>query len=177
MPPAALAVGGPVGPQLRAQRALAGLAKSRTAHVRRIFQHRPDHTAFPHGAPCPGPFASLHQALTDLANREPVAPDRGKDLADYPRLLRQHVIARLSASVVFIDIPVAIRRAAQDIDRSRARRMEFAPAMAFDNLARSYSAIIPCTCRRRSSSGLRPSSRFKKMTSTPNRRNSSTSKT
>ena len=44
-------------------------------------------------------------------------------------------------------------------------------------LARSYSAIMPCTCKSSSSSGVSPSSRFKKTTSTPPRRNSSMSKT
>jgi hypothetical protein len=44
-------------------------------------------------------------------------------------------------------------------------------------LARSYSATMPCTWSRRSSSGLWPRGRFKNTTSTPRRRHSSSSKT
>src|SRR5262249_58739537 len=116
------------GSRFRARRALPSLPKGGTAHIRWIFQDGPDHPPFPYKTAGACPFAGLHQASADLADREPVAPHPGKDVAPHPRLLGEHVIARLSATVVLIHIPVAIRGAAQHMNRAGACRMEFTPA-------------------------------------------------
>jgi hypothetical protein len=124
----------PLRPQFGAQGPLPGFPKGRTAHIRGIFQDGPDHTPFPHETAGARPFAGLHEASADLADREPVASHPRKDLAHHPRLLGKHVITRLAATVVLGNIAVAIRRAAEDIDGPCTGGVEFPPAVALDNL-------------------------------------------
>lgn len=114
--------------------ALPGLATGRTAPIRRIFQHRPDHPPLPHEAAGARPFARLPEPATDCADGEALATDPLKDVADHAGLLGEEVRACGPPAVMLVAVAIAIGRATEPMDRPRARRMEFAPALAFDNL-------------------------------------------
>ena len=113
------------------------------------------------------PLTRLGEAATDLANRQAVPADPGKDLADHAGFVREDLIAGLPAPLILGHIAVPIGRAAQHIDRPAVAACRLPRRCRSMILARSYSAIMPCTCSSRSSSGLWPKARFKKMTSTP----------
>jgi hypothetical protein len=55
-------------------------------------------------------------------------------LPDHAGLLREEVIARLASAVMLADVAVARGRATEPIDRPQTGRVEFAPAVPFDNL-------------------------------------------
>jgi retron-type reverse transcriptase len=124
----------PLWPEFWAQRALARLAESGAAHRGRIGPQRPDDPALPHGAPCPRPFARLHEPTTDFADGEPLAANPRKDLADDAGFVGDEVIARLAPAVMLTDRAIAIRRATEHIDRPGPGGMEFAPAVALKDL-------------------------------------------
>src|SRR6516165_6564843 len=123
-----------LSPELWAQRALTRFAKGRTAHIGRIGQHRPDHAALPYGTPRPRPCARPHESAADFADGEPLAANPLKDLADDASFIGDEVIARLAPALMFGDITVAIGRATEHVDRPHTGRVEFAPAVAFDDL-------------------------------------------
>src|SRR5262249_8263399 len=124
----------PLRPQFGAQRPLSGLPKSRTARIRRILHHRPDHTPFPHQAAGAGPFARPHEPATDFADGEAFTADPLEDLADHASFIRDEVIAGLAPTVMLTDVAVAIGRTTEHVDRPHTGRVEFASAVAFGNL-------------------------------------------
>src|SRR5215475_4774453 len=90
---------GPValGAQPGPQRCLARLAKRRGPLIGGILQEAPHHTPIPHGLARAGHFARLREPTTDLANRQAVVADPGKDLADQAGFVREDLIAGLPA--------------------------------------------------------------------------------
>jgi hypothetical protein len=124
----------PLRPQFGAQRPLPGLPEGRTAHIRRIFQYRPDHTPFPHEAACARPLARLHEPATDVADGQSLTADPLEDLVNHAGLIRDEVIACVAPTGMLADVAVAIGGATEHIDRPHPGRVEFAPSVAFDNL-------------------------------------------
>src|SRR5215467_8776487 len=127
---------GPValGAQPRPQRLQAGLAKRRRPLIGRILQDAPHDTAIPDGFAGARPLPGLGEAATDLANRQTVAADPRKDLADHAGFVRQNLIAGLPAPLIFGHIAVPIGRAAQHIHRPDVCRVALPAPVAFDNL-------------------------------------------
>jgi hypothetical protein len=121
-------------PQARSQRFLARLAKGRRAQIRRMLSHPPDHTAIPDPLPRAGDLACPREPATDLANRQAVAADPVKPLADQSGFLWNEVRARLSTPLVCRDVAVAIGRSAEHMHRAHPRRMPLATAVAFHDL-------------------------------------------
>src|SRR5215831_7855282 len=127
---------GPIalGPQPGPQRLQAGLAKRRAALIGWIFQDAPYHTAIPHGLAGAGHLACLGQPTADLANRQAVLADPGKDFADHTGLVRDDLIAGLSAPLVLGDIAVPIGGAAEHVDGPDLGRMALATPMPLNDL-------------------------------------------
>src|SRR5215831_3871248 len=125
-----MALGSQPGPQ----GLQAGLAKRRGSLIGRILQEAPHDTPIPDGFAGAGHLASLRQPATDLANRQAVAADPGKDLADHAGFVRQDLIAGLPPSLVLGHIAVPIGRAAQHLHRPDAGRMPLPTPVAFDDL-------------------------------------------
>src|SRR4029434_2000344 len=124
----------PLRPQARVQRLWAGLAQGRRAHRGRRFSHPPDHTALPAPLARARHLARPREPATALANRQAVATAPGQPLADQTGFVWHDVIARLSTSLVFRDVTVAIRRAAQHMHGTGPCCMPLATPMACDAL-------------------------------------------
>ena len=101
---------------------------------RRDCADPPDHTALPHRPPGARALARFGETATHLANGHTVPTHPVEDLADDPGFLREDLIARLAPSGMLVDIAVAIRRPAQDIDLAGPCGMQLAPPMPFENL-------------------------------------------
>jgi hypothetical protein len=94
---------GPValGPQPGPQWLQAGLAKHRGALRGRILQDAPPDTPIPDGCAGARPLPGRGQAATDLANRQAVATNPGKNLADHAGFVREALIAGLPTPLSF----------------------------------------------------------------------------
>ena len=55
-------------------------------------------------------------------------------MTDDPGFLRENLIARLATARMLVNIAIAIRRPAQDIDHAGPGGMQLAPPMPFENL-------------------------------------------
>jgi hypothetical protein len=78
--------------------------------------------------------ALLLQPPADLTDRAAVAPDPGEDLPHHARLVLDDLVRRLAAALAPADVAVAVGRAAQDVHRAAARRVELAAAAALEDL-------------------------------------------
>src|SRR5262249_51660404 len=85
-----------LGPQPGPQRLQARLAKRCCPLIGRVFQDAPHDTAIPDRLAGAGYLAGESEAATDLANRQAVAADPCKDLADDTSFVREDLIARLA---------------------------------------------------------------------------------
>ena len=101
--------------------------------IGRMLQDAPDHTPIPYGPARARHLARLGEPPTDLANRQAVAADPGKDLADHAGFVGDDFIAGL-APPSFSDIAVAIGRAAEHIDRTKPGGMALATPVPLDDL-------------------------------------------
>ena len=123
-----------LGTQPRPQGLLACLAKRRSTCIGWVLQNAPHHTPIPDGLAGAGHLACLGEPPTDLANRQAVASDPGKDLADHTGLVRDQLIAGLATPLILGDIAVPVGRAAQHIHRPDMRGMPLPASVPFDNL-------------------------------------------
>ena len=98
------------------------------------MQDAPDHTAIPHRLARARHFARVGEAPTHLANAQPIVPHPVKHLAHHAGFVRDNLIAGLASTRMLVDIAIAIGRPTEHIHDARACRMQFPPAVAFDNL-------------------------------------------
>src|SRR5207249_10243623 len=124
----------PLRPPSRPSQCLAPPATGRRPQTGRMLHHPPHPTATPDPLPRAARLACPREPATDLANRQAVAADPVKHLADQSGFLWNDVIARLSTPLVFRDVAVAIWRSAEHIHRDHPRRMSLASAVAFHDL-------------------------------------------
>ena len=121
-------------PEPRAQRVLAGFAKGCGPHICGGLSHAPHRTAIPHGLAGPGDLPRLGEAPTDLPNRQALAADPGKDLADHLGFSRDQLIPRLSPASILRHRAISLGRTAEYIHHAGPRGIPLATPMAFDDL-------------------------------------------
>jgi hypothetical protein len=121
-------------PEPRAQRVSAGFAKGGGPHIRGVLSHAPHRTAIPHGLAGPGDLPRLGEAPTDCPNRQALAADPGKDLADHLGFSRDKLIPRLSPAGILRHLAIPIGRPAEHIHHAGPRGISLATPRAFDDL-------------------------------------------
>ena len=78
--------------------------------------------------------ALLFQAPTHLADRQAVTSDPLEHLSNHAGLFEHDLVTRLAVSFAATDIPIAVRRSAEDVDRALTGRVQLAAAAAFEDL-------------------------------------------
>jgi hypothetical protein len=96
--------------------------------VSRVLEDQPDRRPIPGRFSGPRGDAVASQASADLTDGAPLLADPLEDLPHDPGLFGHDLIARLAATLVLADVAVAVRRAAEHVDRTAARRVLLAPA-------------------------------------------------
>lgn len=123
-----------LGSEPRAARVLPGLAKGRGPPRRGVLAHAPHRPAIPEGRAGPGHLPRLGEAPTDLPNRQAIAADPGKDLADPLGFVRDQRIPRLSPACLLRHRALPIGRPAAHLHHAGPRGMPLATPMAFEDL-------------------------------------------
>ena len=118
---------GPQGPLVR-------LPERGAALISRVLQDAPHDTAIPHSLAGAGPLARLREPTTDLANRQAVMTNPGKDLVDHASFVRDDLIAGLPTPFVLGHITIPIGGPTEHIHHPCPGGMALATSVALDDL-------------------------------------------